>query len=246
MKLNIIENVYFCKKILKLAFLITIPLNSYSQSNLSYKQLTPMLDLLKNHLCCNTCLFYENEEPLRKKVLDLNWNLDINETFDTLYQETKDENIDYRYYLIIAKAANSHFRKTHIDNDNSTKNIDYYYKSLFLNLAIEKNNSRYTSYKDSLKYQYTEQYILSTLYDSCFPSFAEFKEFANLNIKYSNQLLKGSRLNLTKSQRSELYYIMGDAIYRTTDVEDSTKQNLSEVFKYLSLAINEDPENWRA
>ena len=239
-------------RIIKLSFFLFIPLNSTSQSNLSYKELTPMLDLVKNHLCCNTCVFFKVEEPLHQKVLALNWDLDNNQTFDTLYEQVKDKNIDYRYYLIIAKAANSYYRKKRVYSDgfihthDYTNLIDYYYKSLFLNLAIEKNPKYFNIYKDSLKYEYTQQYILSTIEDSCFPSYDEFKAFADLNIKYSRDLLNRTSLNLMKSERSELYYIIGDAIYRTRDTEDEGKASLGEVIKYLSFAIKEDPNNWRA
>lgn len=240
------------KRIFKLSLFLFIPLSSVCQSNLSYKELSPMLDLVKNHVCCVACGFLYNEEPLRQKVLNLNWDLENSQTFDTLYEQTKDEKIDYRYYLIIAKAANSLFRKTDVHNDaftdiNSHMNIiDFYYKSLFLNLAIENNTNPFTNYKDSLKYEYTQQYIFSTILDSCFPSYDDFKTFADLNIKYSKDLLNSTSLNLMKSDRSELYYIIGDAIFRTRDSEDNTNESLSEVIKYLSFAIKEDPNNWRA
>lgn len=231
---------------LKALILFTIPLNLYCQPNVSYKDLTPLLSLVHNHLCCNTCGFYNNEEPLRQKLLALNWDFNNIETFDTLYEQLKDQIIDYRYNLIIAKATDSHYRKDNIAISNSDENIDYYYKSLFLNLAINNNNTRYNPYADSLKYQYTRQYILSTLTDSCFPSENEFKEFAVQNIKYAKELLRSYHLNLTKAEKSELYYIIADAIYRTNDVENEDKENLGEVLKNLSLSINENPNNWRA
>lgn len=237
---------FYRNSVLSISFILVLSLNTYSQSNISYKELTPLLGLIKNHICSNLDGFYANEEPLLQGVLALKWDLDNSETFENLYQQIKDTNIDYRYPFLIAKIAKDNFRKNNFDNTAEERLIEYYYKSLFLNLAIEKNTNRYNPFKDSLKYQYTRQYILSTIEDSCFPSYKEFENFALLNIKYSNELLKGFRFKLSKSERSELYYIIGDAIYRTRDVEDSDKESLIEVFKYLSLAINEDPNNWRA
>lgn len=245
MTTSITQLVFYKNPVFYFSFILVISLNSYSQSNLSYKNLTPLLGLIENHLCGNNNDFYNSEERLRGKVLELGWNLESYETFDTLYQQIKDENIDYRYPLIIAKAATSRYRNSYKSKTN-LKIIDYYYKSLFLQLAIEKNTNRYNSHNDSLKFIYTGQYILSNIYDSCFPSTDDFRTFAVLNIKYSVELLKSFRLKLSKSERSELYYIIGDATYRTNDVEDTDKQKLSEVFKYLSLAINENPNNWRA
>ncbi|MBS0646958.1 MAG: retroviral-like aspartic protease family protein [Verrucomicrobia bacterium] len=229
----------------RLLIVLITPLSAICQPNLSYKELTPALDLLKNHICCNTCSFYNNEEPLRQKILSLNWDLDNIQTFENLYDQVKSENLDYRYYLVIAKAASSYYRSYRRRNDTYTNIIDYYYRSLFLNLAIENGPSG-NIYKDSLKYQFTQQYILSTIEDSCFPSYTEFKVFADLNIKYSKGLLNSMRLNLGKSERSELYFIIGDAIYRTNYSEEKDEQSLSEVLKYLSLAIKEDSDNWRA
>lgn len=231
---------------LRVLILFTLPLNVFCQPNVSYKELTSLLGLIQNHLCCTGCVFYNNEEPLRQKLLALNWDFDKTETFDTLYEQLKDQTIDYRYNLIIAKATTGYYSKGNKSISNSNEYIRYYYKSLFLNLAIENNNTRYNIYADSLKYQYTQQYITSTIIDSCFPSEIEFNEFANLNIKYAKELLRSYRLKLTKAERSELYYIIADAIYRTNDVENEDKVNLGEVFKNLSLSLNENPDNWRA
>ncbi len=231
---------------LKALILFAIPLNVFCQPNVSYKELTPLLGLIQNHSCCTGCAFYNNEEPLRQKLLALNWDFDKTETFDTLYKQLKDQSIDYRYYLMIAKATTSYYSKGSKTLVNSNEYISYYYKSLFLNLAIENNNSRFNRYADSLKFQYTQQYITSTLIDSCFPSEIEFNEFANLNIKYAKELLRSYRFKLTKAERSELYYIIADAIYRTNDVENEDKENLGEVLKNLSLSLNEDQDNWRA
>ena len=237
---------FYRNSILSISLIFTISINTYSQSNISYKELTPLLGLIKNHTCSNLDGFYENEQPLLQGVLALKWDLANSETFENLYQQIKDTSIDYRYPFLIAKIAKSNFRKNKFENTSEENIIEYYYKSLFLNLAIEKNSNRYNPFEDSLKLQYTNQYILSTIEDSCFPSYKEFEDFALLNIKYSNDLLKSFRLKLSKSERSKLYYIIGDAIYRTRDVEDSDRESLSEVFKYLSLAITEDPTNWRA
>lgn len=245
MATSITQFVIYKKPILYFSFILVFSFNSYSQSNLSYKNLSPMLGLIENHLVGNNNAFYNREERLRGKVLELGWDFESYETFDTLYQQLKDENIDYRYPLIIAKAATPHYRNS-VKGNKYLRIIDYYYKSLFLQLAIEKKTNRFNSHTDSLKYIYTQQYILTTTYDSCFPSSDDFRIFANLNIKYSIDLLKSFGLKLTKSEKSELYYIIGDATYRINDVEDSDKQKLSEVFKYLSLAIDEDPNNWRA
>jgi aspartyl protease family protein len=231
---------------LKALILFAIPLNLFCQRNLSYKELTPLLGLVKNHLCSVLDNFDENDELLRKNLLTLNWDFDKTETFDTLYEQLKDQSIDYRYNLIIAKATSDYYRKNNWSASNTNRYIEYYYKSLFLNLAIQNNDKRYNPFLDSLKFQYTKQYINSTLTDSCFPSEIEFNEFANQNIKYAKDLLRSYRLNLSKVERSELYYIIADAIYRTTDVENEDKENLSEVFKYLTLSLNENPDNWRA
>lgn len=243
--IHFIVNVFLLKKrVVNILFFCFLSSNVFCQSNVSYKELTPLLDLVKNHLCCNTCGFHNNEEPLRQKLLALHWDLGSSETFDTLYEQLKNKNVDYRYNLIIAKATDSYYRESQIGNSN--ENIKYYYKSLFLNLAIQNNSQRFNQYADSLKYQYTQQYILSTLTDSCFPSDETFKEFADINIKYSKELLRSFQLKLTKADRSELYYIIADAIYRTNDVENEDKKNLGEVFRYLTLSINENPNNWRA
>ncbi len=241
----IILNLFLYKRLVKTCLLILITLNSYCQTSVSYKELTPLLGLIKNHFSSNTGSNYDIENRLKEKVLDLKWDLNSDETFEKLYQEVKAQKIDYRYFLIIAKATDYDFRKGHIGNNQSYNIINYYYKALFLNLAIE-NSNRQNRYSDTLKFEYTKRYILSTLEDSCFPSYNEFKEFADLNIKYCNELLNGISLRLEKDERSVLYYIIGDAIYRKRYNEEKDNQSLSNAFKYLSLAIKEDPKNWRA
>ncbi len=239
----IIQLAYNLKKNLIIFLVFSIPAIANCQSNLSYTELTPFIGLLKSHVCCNTCFF--SEDSLRKRVLALKWDLNNDETFNALYEQVKDKNLDYRYYLIIAKMSSSYFRNSRSYGKNTYHYIDYYYKSLFLNLAIE-NANRFNLYKDSLKYQYTQQYILSTLEDSCFPSHDKFKEFADLNMKYCKSLLNNTRLSLSKFEKSELYFIIADAIYRTKYIDEEDSASVSEVFQNLSLAIKEYPQNWRA
>ena len=185
------------------------------QSDVSYEKLTNFLPLVRNH---QSNIFYAgvNDQPLNQEILKLNWDLDNNETFEQLYQEVKDMAIDYRYYLIISKMCNDSYRKVHVDNDNTFNNIYYYYKSLFLNLAIEKGTNLNWYHKDSLKHEYTKQYILSTLNDYCFPEYNKFKEFADWNALYCSGILNNLRFKLSKKERSELYWIIADANYKYT------------------------------
>lgn len=231
------------KAVLTIILILFISTLLIGQSNVTFEKLTKLLPLVKNH---RSNVFYSglNDDPLLQEVLKLNWDLDSNKTFEQLYEEVKDLSIDYRYYLLLSKMCNGSYRKD--DTYNKFNNIDYYYKSLFLSVAIEKGLNLNLLHKDSLKYMYTNQYILSTINDFCFPSFIEFKEFADLNVKYCKDLLNNMRLNLTKDQRSELYYIVGDAIYRTKYLEEKDEKSLSDIFLYLSLAIKENPENLRA
>lgn len=216
---------------------------SFGQT-LSYQQLTPLLGLIKSPLC-GVDDVANNEKELLAKLKDLNWDFSTSSTFEDLYEQTKNEKIDYRYFLIFAKAASNNSR---IGGDYSSKpdnNISYYYKSLFLNLAVQNCNKN-IRLRDSLKYEYTKRYILATLMDSCFPSTEAFNAFATQSIKYSKDLLNSMGLNLAKNQKSELYYIIADGLYETTDTENLSEEKIAEVIKYLSLAVKEDPNNWRA
>jgi aspartyl protease family protein len=236
---------FFQKNILRIAIFFLMPLNTFSQSNVSYTKLTPLLNLVRNCVCCNACLFYPNEEPLIQKIKALNWDFNDTKTFDTLYEQLKDQKFDYRYNLIIAKST-SRGSINNVVNDSISHIISFYYKSLFLNLAIENNNNRIDIHTDSLRYQYTENYILSRLKNNCFPTENDFTEFAINNIKYAKILLSSYWFKLNKLERSNLYYIIADALYMTKDVENEDKENLGEVLKNLSLALNENPDNWRA
>ncbi len=236
------KKIFSNRKCLKIALIFLLPLNLFSQSIITYKDLTPLLNLVHNCECCNTCGVHTNEDLLVKQILALNWNLSDSKTYDTLYEQLKDEIIDYRYNLIIAKAASD---IVHKDN-NIDKNIPYYYKSLFLRLAIENSNNLFVSHSDSLKYQYTEDYYLSTMYDYTFPTIDAANDFAAQNVKYAKDLLNGFRFKLKKEKRSNLYYIIADALKNTSDFTEENKESYSEVFKYLQLAVKEDPNNWKA
>lgn len=236
------EKIFFKKKYFKIAIIFLLPIKLCAQPRISYEELTPILNLVHNCECCNTCGIHSNEDLLIKKILALNWNFTDSKTYDTLYEQLKDEKIDYRYNLIIAKAASDILPKdNYID-----KNIPYYYKSLFVRLAIENDNDRFKSHSDSLKYQYTEDYILSTYQDYAFPTDDAANDFGTQNVKYAKDLLNGYRFKLRKDKRSQLYFIIADAIKNTSDFTEENKESFSDVFKYLQLAVNEDSTNWRA
>lgn len=226
--------------------LITLIANkAICQSDVSYIKLANLFPLIKNH---QSNIFYNGykEERLIEEVLKLNWDLSSNETFEKLYNEVSNLEIDYRYCLLLSKMCNDRYRNVHNDNDDSFNNIDYYYKSLFLNLAIEKGTHLNWHHKDSLKYEYTKQYLLSTLNDYSFPDYDAFKSFADLNVIYCKETLNNLRFRLPRKERSELYWIIADAIFKTKYAEEKNEQSLSEVFRYLSLSIKEDENNWRA
>ena len=214
---------------------------SFGQT-LSYQELTPILSLIKSPIC-EVEEVANNEKDLLAKLKDLNWDFGIASTYEDLYDQTRNEKIDYRYFLVLAKAAVQNFQ---IGGDYSGKpdnNISYYYRSLFLNLAVQNCNKN-IRLRDSIKYEYTKRYILATLMDSCFPSTEAFQAFATISIKYSKDLLNSMGLNLSKNQKSELYYIIADGLLETA--ESMSEEKIAEVIKYLSMALKEDPDNWRA
>lgn len=231
------------KQLITLALIFLVVSKSFSQSE-RFQDLN-RLTLLINSVNCSGEYIVNYEKDLFKELKALNWDYENPSTFEKLYQESKYEKLNYRYYLLYAKATSYCMRNSLHKRNASKYLIEYYYKSLFLNLAIE-NCERSNRLIDSLKYEFTKLYILSTFEDSSFISPEAFKSFALQNIKYCKDLLNRMRLNFTKKDKSDLYYITADGIYQTKYSEKETLENLSEIIKYLSLALREDPANWRA
>ena len=183
-----------------------------------------------------------SEDALFSGLQKIDWNYESPNTYENIYYNLKDDTLDYRIFLIIAKSAGNSAKNT----SDSFYLLKGYYKLLFVNLAI--TNGKITNQiQDRLKYEYTNIFrnLLALRSAKSFHNYEEFKSCATLSIKYANELLNSLsfRLKLSNLQRSSLYQLIGETVYESSFLTEKDSSVINLVLRYLSSSIIEDKTN---
>ena len=172
-------------------------------------------------------------------VESFNWDYNAISFYNEIFNELKNEKLNYRYFILLSKISNSHQLSNNLRN-----RVYYYYKLKFAILAIENGKNLPHLVADSIRKQIIETYYSASIAPNIWQSDIEFKEYAEFVLKYIDDLKYSSQFN--KKTISLLYQTKADIIYEIHIITENNSTKISEVLLNYQMAINENKNNWKA